>query len=376
MIAACLCLTLLVAFAAPLVAQDAPPLAIKEWVMSRARQTREGFSVVEASFRLQNTSTQALTDIQLVITYKNSVGEILKEAKPLVLAQLAPGEAAPVKLTAPAVTTFDYFELTANFKRAGKPARLLWQSSGGKNSPELRVERLLADVADVRVLGHRLGSPEHGQAMGKVRLKNFGMLPASNLVLTVKFFATDDTTAPPVGEWTGGIGDGRIGPGEERTFQFVATFAPATYSRASFTVAFETGDPLTATPPVVTEAHPTSPPPAAAETKPAEGLMLDGGVFTRAAAVEVAHWEFTPSSSYWIVRGKIRNGLRDTVRDVKIHLSLTRSANGAAPAAVYRETIALPDPIVAGERQSFETRIIAPPSFDGYTAQVTFTRVQ
>ena len=362
--------------------EPAPPLAIKDWSLSRARQTSEGFSVMEAAFRVQNSTAGPLADIQLIITYKNSVGEIIKEAKPVVVTKLATGDATSVKLISPATATYDYFELVANFKMGEKFSRIVWMGTKESPRPDLKLDHLIPDKADVSVLGRRLNpTDKEGQALGKVRLKNNGAVPATELVLTVSFYASEDRTAKPTRQWSGGIGDGRLGPGEEKGFQFMATNAPKDYVRTVMNIAFatETKGPMAVATSDTPVAPVTEPAPTLTPTPPAPIAKLNGGEFTRAAAVEIAQWEFTrspDSPTDLIVRGKVRNGLRDTVRDVRISLALTQLSEAGETKVVHKEEISIAEPLVAGEKHSFEAKIRNAPEFSGYTATVQFQKVQ
>ncbi len=350
---------------------------------------------MEAAFKLQNAGAKPLEDVQMVITYKSSVGEVIKESKPIVIPKLGPGQTLPVKLISPATATFDYYDMVANFRIGEKPSRVVWQGRLNDPKPEVRIDKLIADKADVRILGHRIAPPEKDKpAYSKARLKNFGALPASDVVITATFYAGEDANSKQIAQWSGGVGDGRLGPGEEKAFQFVASTAPPNYGRVSLKVDFqieqkmEVAEESPSPPPapekvaVVDKPEPSPEPTTTPDpTKPPPPLPpIDSGKFTREQTVETARWEFqrdTATPADVIVRGKVRNGLRDAIRDVRIVLTLTKRISDTETTTAHREEITLPDAMVPGELRPFESRLKnMTAEFTGFSASVDYQRVK
>ncbi|GMV82839.1 MAG: hypothetical protein AMXMBFR7_40230 [Planctomycetota bacterium] len=339
------------------------------WSYSRERKTITGSNRVTCRFTVKNISEKPLDGVHAMITFHDSMGQQVGQPVQQELGRIPPKETKQFQAFGEFIPIFNSYQIHLRH-RDGKE---LWHCPSDIGNPEPKVENLQKGIGTARLLGSDLSPDRYGRMAGNVRVKNEGDQEAKNVQIHITFYgnppaqprrpapppkdpkaaktqanadplgehATNDN-APVLKEWSGKLDSGTLKAGEERVIQLIVPQAvPKGYSGHRVRITCD-------------------------ETAPEKAMS--GGEFANAEDLEAAHFSFARAgkdNADLEVRCKLRNGLKDTAKDIKVDLAFFLAEKGEKK-EVKRHAESLKETIAPGEVKEIAFTVPAMPKFDSF----------
>jgi hypothetical protein len=306
-------------------------LTVQHWVATRVRKTVDASNVVRGEFQLTNASSAEISDIAILIRYLTADGQELKATEPTLIPKLAPHETREVVVQTGWTPNFECYEIHASYRDALGERKVRWVGRGEQGQPTLVPGAPRDSDPRVMILGDVFWRDKPEMPLqGLLRILNTSRTSLQKLTAKITF---DDGGAPPklLGHWSGQLGDGRLGAGEERTFKFDVPTAPKSYGKYLIELTYAAAD------------------------APSELARWNGGEFTGNGDIEAAHWNFRrlESDEAVAVSVRVRNNSSAAVDAATMRLTFTKGQGGQK--RVVREVaIQLTESLPAGATREVE----------------------
>jgi hypothetical protein len=284
---------------APLQASDEPPapFAAKGWSVDRVRKDIHGSNLVTAHFTLKNISGADMSNLEISIDYRD-MGESSAKTDIDHTARLKAGEEIEKAIAKYYVSEFTDYLITIAYQQGGKKYTAMLSGDSPIASPEPYSDTPIPGTSRVKLIGQSL-TIERAWATGlEAVIRNFGELPANGVQIEVTFLKEYNKRPVVLGTELMDFNKGIVPGGQ--TVKGAVAFAKPYNNYDDYKVRIVLKD------------------------IPAEQL-LSGQAFTNHADVEAAKWKFERSNKGKDVKisGQIRNGLKETISDVKMSVLLT-----------------------------------------------------
>ncbi|MGH7145764.1 MAG: hypothetical protein ACREJ2_16765 [Planctomycetota bacterium] len=311
------------------------------WSVDRVRQDIHGVNLVTAHFTLKNNLSSDLTDLALTIDYRD-MGQSEKKTDVTHVARLKAGATVDEAIKQTWVPEFSDYLISIDYTADGKHQTVQWAGDSPQSAPEPYSDQPIPDVSKPKIVGQEL-TIERTWATGiEVIVKNLGALPAYGVQIQVTFTGLLNRRPVVMGTELLDFGSDAVPGGKtvKRSLRFKRPYN----GYNDYKVRLVLKD-------------------VAAE------VSMQGQDFANPGQLEAAQWDFqrTKKGHDLTIAGKLRNGLKDTVSDIKLTLTLTEvvpdTASHKHPTPMQKVNrnlvVKIAGPVAPGQTVPFTTDLLA-----------------
>lgn len=285
-------------------AADEPPapFVISGWSVDRVRKDVQGSNLVTARFTLKNNLSTDVSNLRIVIDYRE-MGESAKKTEPDAILRLKAGEEVEKSISQTYVPIFTDYLITVEYTTDGQKKTALLAGDSPIATPEPYSDEPIPGMAKIKMIGQTL-TIERTWASGiEAIVRNFGELPAYGVQIEVTFMKDYNRRPTVMGtELVDFDTKGEV-PGA-KTVKAAMRFKKPYHGYDDYKVRLVQKD------------------------VPAE-MSMKGASFLNRAEVEAGKWDFVRSNNGkdLVIKGSARNGMDAAVSDVTLVLNLACTAS-------------------------------------------------
>jgi hypothetical protein len=275
-----------------------PPLSISGFGLTRMRKTVESSNVVTASFEINAVPGAEFGELEAKIKYVDFEGEAVAKPNTAKVGDLEGGDTKAASVAVGFVPQFNGYVVTLTGLLNGEPGEWEFFGASGVDQPTYLPKKPIPRSVILVVVAQELRqAPRARSAKLYLRVRNIGAVSAYKATCAVSVIGRGGRKAGTAKATLKGAKGGRKGivaGGEERLFIIGFRSFPV---YESYDVSIDWKSPPTEE-------------------------RLSGGEFEGNEEVELAHFKFERKGDDVIIRGDARNGLANTINNLRISLTM------------------------------------------------------
>lgn len=276
------------------------PFAITGWSVDRVRKDVHGSNLVTAHFTLKNNLAVDVSNLQIVIDYRD-MGESAVKTQPDRTVKIKAGGEVDKAIQQAFVPAFTDYQITVEYTADGKKQKAMLAGDSPVATPEPYSDEPIPGVSKVKLVGQTLTIERSWTTGIEAIIRNYGELPAYGVQVEVTFIKEYNRRQTVLGTELVDFDKGTVEGG--KTLKAAMRFKKPYNGYDDYKVRLVLKD------------------------VPAEQSMA-GAAFLNHADVEAGKWQFVRSNNGkdLTIKGQVRNGMDAAVNDVTLTLNMACTA--------------------------------------------------